>query len=155
MNPQRLKEKQKEWLRRYIPAEILGTTAALFAAWLTFARTHSFIAGTASGWIGEGVGFYGYFVTLELRANSKRYSDCSFLKRISLAITAASTNLLVEFLPAEVLDNFLVRPYLMYLLPHYVHPYPLGFLAGKFSADILFYLLAIVGYETRRRWLRR
>lgn len=150
-----LKAKQKEWLRRYIPAEILGTTLALGAAWITYAHTHSFIAATASGWLGEGIGFYGYFVTLELTVNSRRYSEHSLVRQIPLALTAASTNLLVEFLPAEVVDNFFIRPYLMYLLPHYIHPYPVGFLAGKFSADILFYTLAIAGYEFRKRWLRR
>lgn len=91
----RLKERQKEWLRRYIPAEILGTATALIAAWLAFDRTHSFIAATASGWVGEGIGFYGYFITLELVANSKRYSGRPWIKQVSLAITAASTNLLV------------------------------------------------------------
>lgn len=155
MTDVRLKEKQKEWLRRYVPAEIIGTATALIGAWITFSHTDSFIAATASGWVGEGIGFYGYFVTLELAAGGKRYRGHSWIQQISLAIRAASTNLLIEFLPAEILDNFLVRPYLMFLLPHYVHPYPVGFLAGKFSADILFYALAIAGYETRKRWLHR
>ena len=155
MDKQSLTAKRSEWLRRYIPAEILGTVTALIGAWSVYAHSHSFIAATASGWLGEGIGFYGYFVTLELVTNGKRYHEHTFVKRVSLAIAAASTNLLVEFLPAELLDNFIIRPYLLYLLPHYVHPYPLGFLAGKFSADALFYGLAIVGYEARKRWLRR
>lgn len=150
-----LKSKRTEWLRRYVPAEVLGTITALIGAWWVYGHTHSYIAATAAGWFGEGVGFYGYFISLELLASHKRYGQHSFLKRISLAIATASTNLLVEFLPAEVLDNFIIRPYLMYLLPHYIHPYPVGFLAGKFSADILFYALAIVGYESRKRWLHR
>lgn len=148
-------EKRKEWLRRYIPAEILGTTTALAGAWIAYAHTNSFVVATASGWVGEGIGFYGYFIALELATNAKRYRHHAFIKHVTLAITAASTNLLVEFLPAEVVDNFIIRPYLMYLLPHYIHPYPVGFLAGKFSADVLFYALAIVGYETRKRWLNR
>jgi hypothetical protein len=148
-------KKRKEWLKRYLPAEILGTVLALAAAWAAYAHTNSFVAATAAGWAGEGVGFYGYFVTSELIGNAKRYSNHSILKRIPMALAAASTNLLIEFLPAEILDNFILRPYLMYLIPHYVHPYPVGFLVGKFSADILFYALAIVGYETRKRWLRK
>jgi hypothetical protein len=155
MDKQTFKTRRKEWLRRYIPAEILGTAAALLGAWAVYAHTGSFIAATASGWVGEGIGFYGYFITLELRANHQRYSQHSLIKRVSLAIAAASTNLLVEFLPAEVIDNFIIRPYLMFLLPHYIHPYPIGFLAGKFSADVLFYTLAIAGYEARKHWLHR
>lgn len=154
MSKPNLKSKRKEWLRRYVPAEVLGTITALIGAWVVYAHTGSFVAATAAGWFGEGVGFYGYFITSELVQNAKKYSRYSWIKRIPLAVGVASTNLLVEFMPAEVLDNFIIRPYLMYLLPHYIHPYPVGFLAGKFSADILFYALAIVGYETRKRWLR-
>lgn len=155
MNQKPSTSKKKEWLWRYVPAEILGTITALIGAWTVYAHTHSYIAATASGWFGEGVGFYGYFIIAELLANSKRYKQHKIIKRISLAVAAASTNLLIEFAPAEVLDNFIIRPFLMYLMPHYIHPYPVGFLVGKFSADIIFYALAIVGYESRKRWLHR
>jgi len=154
MDKQSFKTKRREWLRRYIPAEVLGTITALIGAWSMYAHTHSYVAATASGWFGEGIGFYGYFIITELLASARRYEQHSLIKRVSLAVTAASTNLLIEFLPAEVLDNFIIRPFLMYLAPHYIHPYPVGFLAGKFSADILFYALAIVGYETRKRFIR-
>lgn len=152
---QSLQDKRTEWLRRYIPAEILGTLAAVVAAWLAYTSSHSFIAAAAAGWAGEGVVFYGYFVVRELAAHHARYREHRFFKRVSLALASASTNLLVEFLPAEILDNFIVRPYLMYLLPQLIHPYPVGFLAGKFAADILFYALAIGGYEVHKKWLCR
>lgn len=155
MAGQIIRNKRQEWLRRYIPAEILGTVTALTGAWVAYAHTHSYVAATASGWVGEGIGFYGYFIVVELLLNSQRYRDRSLVKRIYLAIAVASTNLLVEFLPAEIFDNFIIRPFLMYLIPHYIHPYPIGFLAGKFSADIVFYAFAILGYESRKRWLRR
>lgn len=155
MNNLKLKSKTREWLKRYIPAEVLGTTGALIAAWFVYGHTHSYIAAAAAGWVGEGIGFYGYFVTTELLQNHRKYSQHAFIKRVGLALGAASTNLLVEFLPAEILDNFIIRPFLMYLVPQYIHPYPLGFLVGKFSADIIFYAFAILGYESRRRWLHR
>lgn len=154
MNRSRLKEKTREWLRRYIPAEILGTIFALAAAWLVYSRTHSFIAATAAGWTGEGLGFYGYFIVSELLFNARRYQAYPPVKRVSRAAAKASTNLVVEFMPAELLDNFLIRPLTMYSFPQFIHPYPVGFLAGKFSADAIFYLLAIGGYEARKRWLR-
>lgn len=155
MNHTKLRNKTREWLNRYIPAEILGTIGALIAAWAVYGQTHSYIAAAAAGWVGEGVGFYGYFVTTELLLNSKKYRQYPLMKRVSLAVATASTNLLIEFLPAEILDNFMLRPFLMYLIPQYVHPYPVGFLVGKFSADILFYALAIIGYEVRKHYLHR
>jgi hypothetical protein len=152
---QGLRQKRKEWLKRYIPAEILGTLTALIGAALGYHHAHSAIAATAGGWVGEGVGFYGYFVSLELLSNSARYKSSKLFKRIGLAISAASTNLLVEFLPAELLDNFIIRPFLMYQGVKHIHPLAAGFLIGKFSADIIFYAIAVVGYESRKRFLKR
>jgi len=144
----------REWAKRYIPAEVLGTLGALVAAWIAYDHTHSYITGAASGWVGEGIGFYGYFVSVELLVNARTYRAHSVLRRLSLVIGVASTNLLVEFVPAEVLDNFLIRPAAMFVVPQHVHPYALGFLVGKFGADAVFYLFAILGYEARKRWLR-
>lgn len=155
MPGQKLKQKTKEWARRYIPAEILGTAGALIAAWIVYVHTHSYVAAAAAGWIGEGIGFYGYFVSTELLLNARKYREHPFFKRVLLAVGIASSNLLVEFAPAEILDTFFIRPFAMFLAPQHIHPYPIGFLVGKFGADLVFYLLAVIGYETRKRWLRR
>lgn len=137
-----------------MPGEILGTLVALIAAVWTFQTTHSYIAAAASGWVGEGLGFYGYFIASELIAGGRRYSGYTLGRRIVRAIRHASTNMLVEFAPAEVLDNFLIRPFALYAFPQHIHPYIVGFLAGKFSADALFYVVAVGGYEVRKRWLK-
>lgn len=154
MSNQKTKAKLREWLKRYIPAETLGTIGALAAAWITFAHTHSYIVATGAGWVGEGIGFYGYFIVTELLNSTETHKQYRLAKRISLAIASAGANLIVEFAPAEVLDNFIIRPFLMFLVPHYIHPYPVGFLIGKFAADIVFYCFAVVGYEARKRWLK-
>lgn len=151
----KLRLKTKEWIKRYIPAEILGTAFALTAASLVFYHDHSYVLAATAGWFGEGIGFYGYFISTELFLNHQKYRSYSFFKRIVTVIGVASTNLIVEFAPAEVLDNFFIRPFGMYLVPQYVHPYPVGFLVGKFGSDLIFYVMAIVGYEARKRWLKR
>lgn len=155
MNRQRARTKLREWTRRYLPAEILATAGALAAATITFSQTHSYAAATGAGWVGEGICFYGYFALKELLTGASHYRGQPLVKRIYLGIASASANLLVEFAPAEILDTFIIRPFLTFLVPHFIHPYWLGFLVGKFSADAIFYLFAITGYETKNRWLRR
>lgn len=152
---QQTRNKLREWTRRYLPAEILGTITALLAAWISFEHTHSYLAATAAGLLGEGIGFFGYFITAELATHSREYRDKPFFKRIGLIIAKASTNLLVEFGPAELLDTYLVRPVAMFIIPQHIHPYVVGFLVAKFSADILFYAIAIAGYETRKHIARK
>lgn len=153
--PIKISDRTRGWLKRYIPAEIIGTVLAASAAFVTFSHTHSYAAASGAGWLGEGIGFFGYFITIELRANAERYKQYAFFKRISLAFGAATTNLLIEFLPAEIIDNLIIRPYLMFIVPQHIKPYGVGFLVGKFTADILFYALSICGLELRKHWLKR
>lgn len=119
---------------------------------VAYSQTHSYLLAAAVGWVGEGVGFFGYFIATELLVHNKRYAQYPFFKRLSRVIATASANLIVEFLPAELIDNLIIRPFAMFIIPHYIHPYPLGFLVGKLSADIFFYIFAIIGYEIRKHW---
>lgn len=144
----------KEWFRHYFVAETLGTLIALAFAWYTYEHTHSYIAAAGAGFVGEGIGFYGYFIITELWKHGLRTKGMPLHRRLWLVITRSSTNLIVEFAPAEILDNLFIRPFAMFIVPQYVKPYPLGFLVGKLAADVIFYGFAIAGYETRQRWIR-
>ena len=146
------KEKFREWLRRYIVAELLGTAVSLALAYFSFVHSHhNYVVATASGLIGEGIGFYGYFITSELLINSHTYKSLKLLKKLRAIIAKSSTNLIIEFVPAEVFDSIFIRPFLMFYVPHHLKPYALGFIVGKFASDLLFYVFAIAGYEFKKR----
>ena len=149
---QKAKAKFKEWLSRYFLAEALGTLLALCFAYVSFAYAHSYAAAAAAGFVGEGIGFYGYFVSTELLARSRSYRGIPLLRRLKIIIAKSSTNLIIEFAPAEIIDNIFIRPFLMYYTPQHVKPYALGFVIGKFAADLLFYAFAIFGYELKKRF---
>ena len=69
-----------------------------------------------------------------------------------LTASHTSRNILIEFGPAETLDSLVVRPGLMYVLPTIINgPHVLLFLVAKFSADIVFYGMAIIGHRLARR----
>lgn len=155
MRTDKTKQKFTEWLRRYMVAELLGTLIALGFAYAAFHQSHSYVLAAAAGFVGEGIGFYGYFITSELVTNSRTYRGLRWTRRLGAIIAKSSTNLLIEFAPAEVVDNFFIRPFLMYYMPQHVRPYALGFVVGKFAADLLFYAFAICGYELKRRLNRR
>lgn len=151
MNSDRAKRKFKEWLRRYVIAELLGTAVAVCFAYITFLHTHSYVKAAAAGFVGEGIGFYGYFVASELLQSGKAYAGLPLLRRLGAIIAKSSTNLIIEFAPAEIVDNVFVRPFLMFYAPQHIKPYALGFIAGKLSADAMFYIFAISGYEVKQR----
>lgn len=150
MTSKKAKSKFREWFNRYFVAELLGTVIALGFAYISFSHTHSFVIAAAAGFVGEGIGFYGYFITSELLINRRLYSHLSPLKRLGAAISKSSTNLIIEFAPAEVIDSFIIRPFLMFYVPQHIHPYALGFLVGKLLADAIFYVFAICGYEVKK-----
>ncbi len=154
MNRQKVSGKLKEWLRHYAQAELLGTFIALAFAWFTYNHTHSYIAAAGAGFAGEGIGFYGYFIVTEVLRHGLRYRDMPFYKRLPLVLAKSGANLFVEFAPAEVLDNIFIRPVAMFIVPQHIKPYALGFVVGKFGADLFFYIFAITGYEAKKRWLR-
>jgi len=147
--------KAKEWLRRYLPAEIIGTATALAGAYGTHALTNSPAAAAIAGSISETIGFYSYFAVRD----GKRYYDHHRAhpkpRRILLASYHTVRDMLIEFGPAEVLDSALVRPLCMYIGPQLLHNFGAGLLAGKLASDVVFYVFAAAGYEVKLQWHRR
>ncbi len=152
MNSEKARRKFKEWFRRYFVAELLGTLIASVFAYLAFSHSHSYIIAATSGFVGEGIGFYGYFIISQLLTNGRAYKSMPFVKRIASIISKSSTNLIIEFAPAEIIDNLFIRPFLMFYVPQHIKPYAFGFIVGKLLADSLFYVFAIVGYEFKKRY---
>jgi hypothetical protein len=124
------------WLCRYAPAEAAGLLVALAAA----AAVHPFgVAGLTAfaAATGESVAFYAVVVLRDMRGRSRRRSTAGTLVR----------DVLLEFGPAEALDTLLVRPLAMYLATAATGNLTMGVLLGKVIADVMFYAVAIVGYE--------
>jgi hypothetical protein len=142
-----------EWVRRYLPAEALGTFTALSAAWIQYAVSGSLISAAIAGAIGEGLGYYGYIAIREvLRHDGGQRLGGEPKHRWLLGIRTVR-DMLIEFGPAELVDSFLARPFLMFLMPSLLHNFTAGILVGKLAADVIFYSLAISAYELRKQYL--
>ena len=143
-------QKIKEYFKRYLPAEIVGTVTAIGAASIAhiFSDNHVFIAYIAT--LGEAVGFFStIFIQHLLSFSKKRKSEN---KQISLPdISKIISHVLLEFGPAEIIDSLVLRPFFMYLFPLLLKNFTLGILLGKIAGDITFYLLVILSYEMQKR----
>lgn len=145
-----MKQKLKDWLRRYLPAEIFGTITALTAASMVHFCTHSDLASAFAGTWGENFGYYGFILFREVRASrrqhqkkSNRYGSISFFKNLR--------NLILDFGIAEWIDSGLLRPFFMYAFPRVLGNFALGITVGKIAADIAFYIGVIIAYELRKK----
>lgn len=147
-----VKRKLKEWLKRYLPAEIVGTITALVAASIFHFFTSNLVFIAYAGSIGEAIGFYAtVFIQQLLQTNKvnkaigKLFSFSDFMK-ISGAIA-------VEFGIAGLVDDLTLRPFFMYLFPILLNNFTLGIVLGKLVGDISFYMLVILSYELKKKKL--
>jgi len=148
-----MKQKIREWARRYLPAELLSVVATLAGAWAALHSTHSPLSAALAGtWAGN-VAYFGYLLWQDVRlarlirrAQGQPYTRRTFGRNLRA--------LAVEFGPAEVLDSLLIRPALMYYLPRWLGSFTGGIMAAKLLADVTFYVPAIISYELSKKRLR-
>lgn len=107
--------------------------------------THNAIGTALGGTWGENIAYYSFIIFRDFkRRPRKNFSE--FWK--------ISRNLLIEFGPAEFLDSFFIRPTAMYFFPKLLNNIALGLVAGKLSADFIFYIPTILGYEFRKKYFK-
>jgi hypothetical protein len=147
------RSRTSDWLRRYGVPELMGTGAAMLAAWAVDAAGAPLAAIAYAAAVGENIGFYGVIVAREIAAHHRdasahgeRYDGWHLWRTIR--------GLLLEFGPAELLDSLVLRPLAMALGVRFLGR-QVGVIAGKLAADVSFYLPVILTYELRRQAARR
>lgn len=149
-----MKQKIKEWIKRYLPAEIISIIATLVSSLLAFNLSQNHLTTALVGtWAGN-IGYFGTILLTDVFNTNKSLA----LKGRSYSLNTLSKNLralFVEFGIAELIDSLFIRPTLMYYLPIWVNDISLGVIIAKFAADITFYVPAIISYELSKKKLRR
>jgi len=143
------KNKLKEWLKRYLPAEVFAVTGALAGGLLVSHFFHNPLKTALGATWGETFGYYARLFYGDLK--KRKYADNAVTLK---GILKVIRDLLVEFGVAEYLDALLVRPSMMYIFPLLVRNIVIGLILGKFAADIIFYIPTISFYELRKNWLK-
>ena len=148
-----MKTKLFEWIKRYGLAEILSLFSTVLASWIIFEYTQSqFKMAVVATWAGN-IGYFGtiliqdiFGAKAQLKSVGKQYTTETFYKNVRA--------LFVEFGIAEVFDAFLIRPTLLYYFPLWLGNLSLSVVVAKFTADITFYVPAIISYELSKKKLR-
>lgn len=145
-----IKRKIKEWIKRYLPAEIVGTLTAIGAASIAHVFYENLIFTAYAGSLGEAAGFYStIFIqnTIAIGKKNKIENKQFHLSDISKIIT----NIVLEFGPAGIIDGLLLRPFFMYIFPLLLKNFTLGIFIGKIIGDFTFYILVILSYEIKKK----
>ena len=147
-----MKNKIKEWLRRYLLADILSTVLSLATAWIINRTTGDNVLAAFVGSAIASISFYGIIAYSDVRKSLKHYREHD-LSYGFVAYFKDLRNLIIEFGPSEILDVLAVRPFFMYLMPKLTGEFLLGTFIGKMIADVVFFIPAIVMYEVRKKHL--
>jgi len=146
-------QKIKEWLRRYLPAEILAGIGAISGASLFYLITNNEILSAYAGTIGDNIGYYTFISLRDCKKNKLKYTNAG--KKFGwLAYLKTLRDLIFEFGPAEALDSLLIRPFCLYWFSKWTPNYAIGILSGKIVADIIFYVPTIFSYELKKKYLK-
>lgn len=141
--------KIKEWVRRYLPAEIAAIVGAMAGGLLVHQIFHSPVLTALGGTWGENVGYYGKIIHADIKARMQ------LDEKITLrGVVTVLRNAVIEFGLAEYFDSFLIRPLTMYFFTQWSGNIAIGLFLGKISADVTFYTPAIFFYELRKQYLK-
>ena len=144
-----IKGKVKEWLKRYLPSEIVGTLTAVAAASAAHFFSSNLIVIAYAGSVGEAIGFYSTVFTQNIIDANKKNRVKHRVFSIS-DLTKITGTIVLEFGPAGLLDGLVLRPFFMYVFPGILKNFTLGILVGKLVGDVTFYLLVIMSYEIKK-----
>jgi len=147
-----VKNKIKEWIKRYLLAEILCTALSLATAWVIHRTTGDNVLAAFGGSAMASISFYGIIAYNDVRKSLKHHRKHD-LGYDFVAYFKDLRNLIIEFGPSEILDVLAVRPFFMYLIPKLIGQFVLGTFIGKIMADVVFFIPAIVMYEVRKKHL--
>jgi hypothetical protein len=146
-----IKKKSKEWLKRYLPAEIVGTITAMIGASAAHAFSNNYILIAYAAVVSESVGFYSTVIVqrivIQHKKQKKENSLFSFVQILKIL-----ADIVLEYGPAGVIDGLVLRPFFMYLFPILLGNFTLGIFVGKIVGDVTFYFFVILSYEINKRW---
>lgn len=144
-----IKVKLKEYLKRYGPSEAVSLVMTVIGANLGMFLFNDVIIAAFIALFVCNLFYYGIIVFQDL--NELRVKDGKLgIDRLF----AVLRNLAIEFGPAEYLDSFLLRPFLLSVVPLFVPGYSIAIIVGTLIADITYYFPVIIGYESRKRFFK-
>jgi len=142
----KLRDAPHAFWKRFGWPEICGTLAAVAGFSFSLYLDHSLKFAAGSATLAEALGFNGtIFVRAIHRANRSNRHRHGWRRPVSIGLGAVTAE--IDCVVAEVLDDFVIRPFLIYQAVSW-HRLGLfgGFLVGKILSDIAYYsIVKLVG----------
>jgi hypothetical protein len=151
----RLKSKAWKWIKRFLPAEVIGTLVAIACGYVASALTRNRVTIAYAASMCETAGFYLTIIVTDALVIRKQLKIQHRTLTLPALLLVTVKNMVLDFGLAELADSFLVRPLFMYLFPLWLKDYPSGIVAGKIASDVVFYVPVIIAAEVRLYFSRK
>lgn len=146
----------RDWRRRYLLAEVVGTLLAVLAAVVAHAATGSLASAAVAGSVAEAGAYYAVVLRRVLPTLWEQHEGTTPLARRLLRTARGAVTEVSDFLAAELADTLLLRPLLIFLAAGWTGDHVVwGLLIGKLLADAGFYAVVIPTYELKKRLVSR
>lgn len=139
----------RQWLRRYLPAELLAIVVAAVCATCADAVSNDQLVVVGASIVGSSTGYYGLIVMREM-IHARRASHARHIRDTRRAGYTTVRNLALDFGSAELLDSLLFSPALLYLWIQAVPNLQLAVLLGEVASTSAFYSAVVVAHNVRR-----
>ena len=144
-----LKNKIREWFRRYSIALLLAYIVSIAIANFAKVSTGNIIVSAFLATWADNIAFYGYIALKDLKRKKVKN-----LQSAASELAKLVRNMVFEFGPAEYLDSFIIRPFLLSVFPLAISNYSIAILLGNLVAEITYFIPTIISYETRKKVFR-
>ncbi|MDD5769792.1 MAG: hypothetical protein PHE25_02390 [Candidatus Gracilibacteria bacterium] len=142
----KIKNKIKEWIKRYWLSELVSYTLAMLLSFLTFKLTRNYYLSGILLIVGDYLGYFGIMLLNEIKNTIKvkmQYSLKLLIKDVR--------NLGFEFGPPQILEIFIIYPLLTFYIPPLFKNYFIGAFVAMTLAVIIFYIQTVILYEIRKK----
>ena len=143
------KKRIKGWLSRYTYPMLYATLAEFLAAILVYEFSRNYVVAALAATIAGSAVFYVFMAYKEIKDRKTKEK-----KLTVMGILRSTRNLMIEFGPAEYLDSYALRPVLLAICPMFISPYFLGALVGAIIAELVYAIIVLFCYETRKKIIK-
>lgn len=142
----KIKNKIKEWIKRYWLSELVSYTLAMLLSFLTFKLTRNYYL----SWILLIVWDYLWYFWIMLLNEIKNTIKVKMQYSLKLLIKDVR-NLWFEFWPPQILEIFIIYPLLTFYIPPLFKNYFIWAFVAMTLAVIIFYIQTVILYEIRKK----
>jgi hypothetical protein len=145
----KIKNKLKNWIKRYWLSEVVSYSLAMWLSYITFKTTSNYYLSWTAIIIWDYLWYYWVMFVNEIR-NSIKINKSYNLKLFLIDLR----NLWFEFWLPQIFETFIIYPLVVFYVPTLFKNYQLWAFLSMTFVIMIFYIQTIILYEIRIKYFK-